>query len=100
MSRAYSGIERRAVFPSFSSPPTPSESSLTTFREARSRGTSIESWVVRAFLVACAAAICVALRPFQLGGLMAAGVGVLLAAVILVAEVRLQWAGADCWAAS
>src|SRR5580704_8590354 len=92
MSRAYSGIERRAVSSSFSSSPTPSESSPTAFREARSRGTSIESWVVRALLVACAAAICVALRPFQLGGMMSAGVGVLLAAVILVAEVRLQWA--------
>src|SRR3984893_5385162 len=91
MSRAYSGIERRAVSSSFSGSPTPSELSPTAFREARSRGASIESWVVRALLVACAAAICVALRLFQLGGVMSAGVGVLLAAVILVAEVRLQW---------
>jgi uncharacterized protein YacL len=62
------------------------------FREAGTRETSVESWVVRGFLVTCAAAICFSLRPFHLGGLTSAGVGVLIAAVVLLAELRLQWA--------
>src|ERR1700676_1066650 len=92
MSRAYSGVHRRAVSSPFSAAPTASESGPTAFREAGTRETSVESWVVRGFLVACAAAICFTLRPFHLGGLTSAGAGVLIAAVILLAELRLQWA--------
>jgi uncharacterized protein YacL len=41
--------------------------------------------------VVCAAVICYALRPFHLGGLTSTGVGVLTAAIILLAELRLRW---------
>ena len=47
-------------------------------------------WVVRAFLVACTGAVSYTLRPFDLPGLAAAGVGVLIALVVLLAELRLR----------
>ena len=47
---------------------------------------------MRAFLVVCAAVICYALRPFHLGGVPSAGVGVLTAGAILLLEFRLRWA--------
>jgi uncharacterized protein YacL len=51
---------------------------------------SLESWALRGFLVVCAAAICYALKPFHLGDLASTGVGVLTAAIILLAELRLR----------
>jgi len=94
MSRAYSGVERRAVSSSFSGVPAvpESESRPVISRKPRLPGTSLESWVLRGFLVACAAAICYTLRPFHLSGAAAAGFGVLTAAAILAAELRLRWA--------
>src|ERR1700674_1133421 len=47
-------------------------------------------WVVRAFLVACTGAVSYTLGPFGLRGLPAAGVGFLIALVILLAELRLR----------
>jgi uncharacterized protein YacL len=61
-------------------------------RKLRLPGISLESWALRGFLVVCAAAICYTLRPFHLGGATSAGVGVLTAAIILLAELRLRWA--------
>jgi uncharacterized protein YacL len=94
MSRAYSGVERRAVSSSFSGAPAVSESESRPVisRKPRLPGTSLESWALRGFLVACAAAICYTLRPFHLSGAAAAGFGVLTAAAILAAELRLRWA--------
>jgi uncharacterized protein YacL len=84
-------MERRAVSSPFSATPTASDSGPAAFGEAHSRRLSLESWALRGFLVVCAAAICYALRPFHLGGLTSTGVGVLTAAVILLAELRLRW---------
>jgi uncharacterized protein YacL len=84
-------MERRAVSSPFSAAPTASESGPAALHEARSRRLSLESWALRGFLVVCAAAICYALRPFHLGGITSAGVGVLTAAIILLAELRLRW---------
>jgi uncharacterized protein YacL len=92
MSRAYSGVERRAVSSSFPAAPSAPESSPAAFGKSRLRRTNLESWALRAFLVVCAAAICYALRPFRLGGGTSAGLGVLTAGVILLAELRLRWA--------
>src|SRR3984885_13998531 len=92
MSRAYSGVERRAVSSPFSGAPPASESGPVLLRKPRVQGTSLESWVLRGFLVVCAAAICYTLQPFHLGRVMSTGLGVLTAAVILMAELRLQWA--------
>jgi uncharacterized protein YacL len=48
--------------------------------------------MVRAFLVACTGAVSYTLGPFGLRGLPAAGVGFLIAMVVLVAELRLRQA--------
>jgi uncharacterized protein YacL len=47
-------------------------------------------WVVRVFLVACTGAVSYTLGPFGLRGLPAAGVGFLIALVVLLAELRLR----------
>src|ERR1700730_6099164 len=47
-------------------------------------------WVVRAFLIACTGAVSYTLGPFGLRGLPAAGVGFLIALIILLAELRLR----------
>src|SRR5580700_5546347 len=92
MSRAYSGMERRAVSSPLSAAPSASASGPATFRNSRMRRTNLESWALRAFLVVCAAVICYALRPFHLGCVPSAGVGVLTAGAILLLELRLRGA--------
>ena len=47
-----------------------------------------DPWAVRAFLIACTAAVSYALGPFGLRGLPAAGVGFLIAMLVLLAELR------------
>jgi uncharacterized protein YacL len=47
-------------------------------------------WVVRAFLVTCTGAVSYALGPFGFRGLPAAGVGFLIALVVLLVELRLR----------
>jgi uncharacterized protein YacL len=47
-------------------------------------------WVVRAFLVGCTGAVSYTLGPFRLRGLSAAGIGFLIALLILLAELRLR----------
>src|SRR5260370_42539992 len=46
-------------------------------------------WVMRAFLIACTGAVSYTLGPFGLRGLAAASVGLLIALVVLLAELRL-----------
>jgi len=53
-------------------------------------GMGVEFWLVRLFLTACATAFCYQLAPFGLRDLPAAGVGFLLAVVVLLAELRLR----------
>jgi len=50
----------------------------------------VEFWLVRLFITVCATAFCYKLAPFGLRDLPAAGVGFLLAVVILLAELRLR----------
>src|ERR1700694_5032228 len=47
-------------------------------------------WAVRSILVACTAAVSYTLGPFGLRGLPAAGVGFLIALVVMLAELRLR----------
>jgi uncharacterized protein YacL len=54
------------------------------------RGMGLEFWFARLFIAACTTALCYALAPFGLRGVAAAGVGFLLAAAILLAEMRLR----------
>src|SRR6202521_5714940 len=49
-----------------------------------------EFWAVRSILVACTAAVSYTLGPFGLRGLAAAGVGFLIALVVMLAELRLR----------
>src|SRR5258708_27303298 len=79
--------------------PSP-ESRVSSPRETRSiqlqgawasRGVG-DFWLVRAFLVACTGAVSYTLGPFGLRGLAAAGVGMLIALVVLLAELRLRCA--------
>jgi uncharacterized protein YacL len=92
MSRAYSGIERRAVSSPFSGATVAGDSSR--LRPARFRLGELgpKSWGLRGFLVLCAAAICYTLRPFHLGAMTSAGLGVLAAQLIILVELRLRWA--------
>jgi len=53
-------------------------------------GMGFEFWVVRLLIVAGMPALCYKLAPFGMHGLAAAGVGFLLAVVILLAEFRLR----------
>src|SRR6266481_5708772 len=53
-------------------------------------GRGWDYWMVRAFLVACTGAVSYTLGPFGLRGLPAAGVGFLIAMVVLLAELRLR----------
>jgi len=47
-------------------------------------------WIVGTFLIACTGAVSLTLGPFGLHGLPAAGVGLLIALVVLLAELRLR----------
>src|SRR6266705_6428610 len=47
-------------------------------------------WVVRAFLITCTGGVSYTLGPFGLRGWSAAGVGFLIALVVLLAELRLR----------
>jgi uncharacterized protein YacL len=49
-------------------------------------------WVIRLALFGASVALCFALRPFNLHGLAAAGLGFFIAMVILLAELRLRHA--------
>jgi uncharacterized protein YacL len=53
-------------------------------------GIGWDFWIARAFLVVCTAVLCYALEPFHLRGLPAACVGLLMALVIFLAELRLR----------
>ena len=55
-----------------------------------SSGGGWDYWVVRAFLVACTGALSYTLGPFDLRGLAAAGVGLLISLAVLLAELRLR----------
>jgi uncharacterized protein YacL len=49
-----------------------------------------EFWILRALLLVCTTALCYTLGPFGLRGAPAAGAGLLIATLILLAELRLR----------
>lgn len=57
---------------------------------SRRRLKVLESWLIRLFIAVGTTALCYNLRPFGLRRLSAAGVGLLLALLILLAELRLR----------
>ncbi|MGH9743461.1 MAG: PIN/TRAM domain-containing protein [Candidatus Acidiferrum sp.] len=54
---------------------------------------NLEFWIIRASILVCSAALSYELTPFGLRGLAAAGVGLVLAAIILLTELRLRRVG-------
>ena len=78
---------------------TSSSPSLKSVPEERQKkvafpqGKGLELWLVRLFIIAGATTLCYQLAPFGLRGAPAAGIGLLLALVILLAELRLSRAG-------
>ena len=75
---------------------SPASNSVREERQKRASspfGMSLEFWLVRASIVAGATALCYKLSPFGLHGFSAAGTGLLLALLIVLAELRLRQAG-------
>ena len=90
MSRTFPAVERRAVALASPVAPPESQSERVHSRVSRAPGLGWDSWVIRAILIVCAAAICYTLEPFRLRGLPAAGLGLLMSAAIFLAELRLR----------
>src|ERR1700733_5071550 len=93
MSRAHTGVERRAGFGSFAAGIDISQNRYgPEIPEPVKAALHVEPWMLRGGLAAVAVALCWSLKPFGLYGVAAIGAGLLLAAIILVIEMRLRWA--------
>jgi uncharacterized protein YacL len=90
MSRTFSEVERRANTSSLQVSAVESTGPRGRPLESRGPGLGRDSWLIRAILVVCTAATCYTLGPFHLRGLPAAGMGLLMAVAILLAELRLR----------
>jgi uncharacterized protein YacL len=92
MSRSVPEVQRfsnTGSSPSLKPVPEEREKKPSTFPQ----GKGLELWLVRLFIIVGATTLCYKLTPFGLRGAPAAGVGFLLALVILLAELRLSRAG-------
>lgn len=93
MSRAYTGAERRAVAAGLSAGIDISQNKSEAGIPKRVKAPMhAEAWMLRGGLAAVAVALCWSFKPFGLRGTEAVGAGLLLAAIILVIEMRLRWA--------
>ena len=93
MSRGHTGADRRAVVESVSAETSISQKNLETGIAAPVGTLShSEPWVMRGGLAVIVVALCWSLKPFGLSGVAAIGAGALLAAIILLAEMRLRCA--------
>jgi uncharacterized protein YacL len=91
MSRAYAGVERRAVAAPFSARIDNSQDKNESgIPEPMRAALHVEPWMLRGGLAVVAVALCWSLKPFGLYGVAAVGAGLLLAAVIAVIEMRLR----------
>jgi uncharacterized protein YacL len=91
MSRAYTGVERRGVTESFASRIDISQEKYEAdIPEPVKAALHVEPWMLRGGLAVVAVALCLSLKPFGLYGLAAIGAGLLLAAIILLIEMRLS----------
>ena len=89
MSRIKPEAQRRSPSPE-SRVSSPRENRAIHLENAWALGGAWDFWVVRAFLIACTGAVSYTLGPFGLRGLAAASVGLLIALVVLLAELRLR----------
>jgi uncharacterized protein YacL len=93
MSRAYTGVERRGVATSFAAGIDISQNKYEAdIPEPVRAALHVEPWMLRGGLATVAVALCWSLKPFGLYGVAAIGAGLLLAAIILMIEMRLRWA--------
>src|SRR5262245_47342974 len=93
MSRAHTGVERRGVAEQFVAGIEIFQNKHEAdIQEPVKAALHVEPWMLRGGLAVVAVALCLSLRPFGLYGWAAAGAGLLLAAIILVIEMRLRWA--------
>src|SRR5258707_11000248 len=90
MSRAFPEAERPDVATTAEGPSSEATDRCTDRRASRSPGLGWDSWIIRVVLTVAAAATCYTLEPFHLRGLPAAGMGLLVAVAILLAELRLR----------
>jgi uncharacterized protein YacL len=90
MSRTFLASEHQSVSSPAEVAPTESPDGCPNPRTTRPPGLGWDSWIIRVILVVCAAATCYTLEPFHLRGLPAAGMGLLMAVAILLAELRLR----------
>src|SRR5713226_3539387 len=89
MSRIMPEAQRRS-YPSESRLAHPGEVHAVPPRTGWAWHAGWDFWVVRTFLIVCTGAVSYTLGPFGLRGLPAAGVGFLIALVVLLAELRLR----------
>lgn len=91
MSRASTGAERRGVAGHFSAGIDISKNKHEgEVSEPVKAALHVEPWMLRGGLAVVAVALCWSLNPFGLSGVTAVGAGLLLAAIILVVEMRLR----------
>ena len=90
MSRAFPDTERPAVNSAADVAAPEANDRCTDRRASRSPGLGWDSWIIRVILTVVAAATCYTLGPFHLRGFAAAGMGLLMAVAILLAELRLR----------
>jgi uncharacterized protein YacL len=91
MSRAHTGVERRGVSESFSAGIDISQNRYgAEIPEPVKAALHVEPWMLRGGLAVVAVALCWSLKPFGLYGVAAIGAGLLLAAIILLIEMRLS----------
>src|SRR5258708_7343488 len=91
MSRTFPEVQRRSGVSSSSSSIVPvPEANDSNARFLRPPWSGWNFWFARVFLAVCVAALCYRMGPFGLRGLSAAGLGLVMALVILLAELRLR----------
>jgi uncharacterized protein YacL len=88
MSRTFPEVQRRSGASSPVVPAPEANGSSAGFHRAVWSGWNF--WVARVFLAVCVAGLCYRMGPFGLRGLSATGLGLVMALVILLAELRLR----------
>jgi uncharacterized protein YacL len=90
MKQASSTSQSGTSFQAPSSLPDSTSEAIASSANSRFLGQHWDFWVVRAALIGASVVLCFTLGPFGFHGLPAAGLGFLVAMVILLAELRLR----------
>jgi uncharacterized protein YacL len=95
MSRTFPEVQRRSGVSSSSSFVPVPEANGSSARFLRPLWSGWNFWFMRVFLAVCVGALCYWMGPLGLRGLSAAGLGLVMALVILLAELRLRRAAIE-----